>query len=129
MDHATARCVATCEEFSVEDTYPAPPRTHHAAAAALGGAIATPGATAAPAASQPEEATRTQAAADGAAAAAGVVAAKLSNSLKQNDAIKGAMAARTLMFFKGCPNALGCTVLLKGSSREALVAVKKIMQV
>jgi hypothetical protein len=39
------------------------------------------------------------------------------------------MAARTLMFFKGCPNALGCTVLLKGSSREVLVAVKKVMQV
>ncbi|EIE24976.1 hypothetical protein COCSUDRAFT_83669 [Coccomyxa subellipsoidea C-169] len=50
------------------------------------------------------------------------------NSLKLSESGKGMMAARTLMFFKGCPNALGCTVLLKGAPREALAAVKKVMQ-
>ena len=33
------------------------------------------------------------------------------------------------MSFKGCPHALGCTVLLKGASAEKLQQVKKVMQV
>lgn len=168
MDHATGKCIATCEEFSVEDTYPAPPRPNPAGAAATAHGTAT---------AQPDEATKAQPPAAGvlpdkaggsaaaaakmdagkppsaAKAEAGVTASAAkgsvlagaagppdrpagkgkelasNNSLKHGDAPKGAMAARTLMFFKGCPSALGCTVLLKGASREALVAVKKIMQV
>uniref|UniRef100_A0A7N1A8F9 1-phosphatidylinositol-3-phosphate 5-kinase n=3 Tax=Kalanchoe fedtschenkoi TaxID=63787 RepID=A0A7N1A8F9_KALFE len=35
---------------------------------------------------------------------------------------------KTLMFFEGCPRRLGCTVLLKGMSREELKKVKHIVQ-
>ncbi|KAI3696261.1 hypothetical protein L1987_79272 [Smallanthus sonchifolius] len=35
---------------------------------------------------------------------------------------------KTLMFFEGCPRRLGCTVLLKGSSREELKKVKHVVQ-
>ncbi|XP_076921331.1 putative 1-phosphatidylinositol-3-phosphate 5-kinase FAB1C [Bidens hawaiensis] len=35
---------------------------------------------------------------------------------------------KTLMFFEGCPRRLGCTVLLKGSSREELKKVKNVVQ-
>ncbi|XP_071686342.1 putative 1-phosphatidylinositol-3-phosphate 5-kinase FAB1C [Rutidosis leptorrhynchoides] len=35
---------------------------------------------------------------------------------------------KTLMFFEGCPKRLGCTVLLKGSSREELLKVKHVVQ-
>jgi 1-phosphatidylinositol-3-phosphate 5-kinase len=35
---------------------------------------------------------------------------------------------KTLMFFEGCPRRLGCTVLLKGSSREELKKVKQVVQ-
>lgn len=40
-----------------------------------------------------------------------------------------ASGPRTLMSFKGCPLALGCTIVLKGSSPEELARVKKVMQV
>lgn len=77
------------------------------------------------------------------AAQQGSAAAKLPSALGQpvhpqqlghtnsskSEASKGAMAARTLMFFKGCPRALGCTVLLKGAPRHVLAAVKKVMEV
>ncbi|KAL3149135.1 hypothetical protein ABBQ32_001972 [Trebouxia sp. C0010 RCD-2024] len=33
---------------------------------------------------------------------------------------------RTLMFFKGCPRPLGCTVLLKGAPADQLVLLKKV---
>ncbi|GJR02801.1 putative 1-phosphatidylinositol-3-phosphate 5-kinase FAB1C [Tanacetum coccineum] len=36
--------------------------------------------------------------------------------------------SKTLMFFEGCPRRLGCTVLLKGSSREELKKVKHVVQ-
>ncbi|KAL1807694.1 hypothetical protein ACET3Z_024684 [Daucus carota] len=36
--------------------------------------------------------------------------------------------SKTLMFFEGCPSRLGCTVLLKGSSREELKKVKHVVQ-
>ncbi|KAI7735831.1 hypothetical protein M8C21_017115, partial [Ambrosia artemisiifolia] len=36
--------------------------------------------------------------------------------------------SKTLMFFDGCPRRLGCTVLLKGSSREELKKVKHVVQ-
>ena len=45
------------------------------------------------------------------------------------EASKGATAARTLMYFKGCPEALGCTVLLKGAPRNVLASVKKVTEV
>ncbi|KAI3733860.1 hypothetical protein L6452_13318 [Arctium lappa] len=35
---------------------------------------------------------------------------------------------KTLMFFEGCPRRLGCTVLLKGSSREELKKLKHVVQ-
>ncbi|XP_047330864.1 putative 1-phosphatidylinositol-3-phosphate 5-kinase FAB1C [Impatiens glandulifera] len=35
---------------------------------------------------------------------------------------------KTLMFFEGCPRRLGCTVLLKGSSREELKKIKHVVQ-
>ncbi|KAF5777306.1 putative 1-phosphatidylinositol-3-phosphate 5-kinase [Helianthus annuus] len=35
---------------------------------------------------------------------------------------------KTLMFFEGCPRRLGCTVLLKGASREELKRVKHVVQ-
>uniref|UniRef100_A0A7N0TLC9 1-phosphatidylinositol-3-phosphate 5-kinase n=2 Tax=Kalanchoe fedtschenkoi TaxID=63787 RepID=A0A7N0TLC9_KALFE len=35
---------------------------------------------------------------------------------------------KTLMFFEGCPRRLGCTVLLKGASREELKKVKHVVQ-
>ncbi|KAL9664784.1 hypothetical protein QQ045_020192 [Rhodiola kirilowii] len=35
---------------------------------------------------------------------------------------------KTLMFFEGCPRRLGCTVLLKGTSREELKKVKHVVQ-
>lgn len=50
------------------------------------------------------------------------------NSFK-NETGKGAMTVRTLMYFKGCPRALGCTVLLKGAPRNVLAPVKKVMEV
>ncbi|OVA14539.1 FYVE zinc finger [Macleaya cordata] len=37
-------------------------------------------------------------------------------------------SAKTLMFFEGCPRRLGCTVLLKGASREVLKKVKHVVQ-
>ena len=52
-----------------------------------------------------------------------------SSSSSKLEASKGAMAARTLMFFKGSPCALGCTVLLKGAPRPVLASVKKVMEV
>ncbi|KAD7116625.1 hypothetical protein E3N88_03893 [Mikania micrantha] len=36
--------------------------------------------------------------------------------------------SKTFMFFDGCPRRLGCTVLLKGSSREELKKVKDVVQ-
>ncbi|KAL0326909.1 UNVERIFIED_CONTAM: putative 1-phosphatidylinositol-3-phosphate 5-kinase FAB1C [Sesamum angustifolium] len=36
--------------------------------------------------------------------------------------------SKTLMFFEGCPRRLGCTVLLRGSSREDLKKVKTVTQ-
>ncbi|KAK9074536.1 hypothetical protein SSX86_007134 [Deinandra increscens subsp. villosa] len=36
--------------------------------------------------------------------------------------------SKTCMFFDGCPRRLGCTVLLKGSSREELKKVKHVVQ-
>ena len=45
------------------------------------------------------------------------------------EASKGATAARTLMYFRGCPEALGCTVLLKGAPRSVLASVKKVTEV
>ena len=53
----------------------------------------------------------------------------LHNSSSKSEAGKGAMAARTLMYFKGSPCALGCTVLLKGAPRHVLASVKKVMEV
>ncbi|GAB2226655.1 hypothetical protein Drorol1_Dr00022473 [Drosera rotundifolia] len=35
---------------------------------------------------------------------------------------------KSLMFFDGCPRRLGCTVLLKGSCREELKRVKRVVQ-
>lgn len=52
-----------------------------------------------------------------------------SSSSSKSEASKGAMAARTLMYFKGSPCALGCTVLLKGAPRHVLASVKKVMEV
>ncbi|RZC61333.1 hypothetical protein C5167_023081 [Papaver somniferum] len=37
-------------------------------------------------------------------------------------------SAKTLMFFEGCPRRLGCTVLLRGASREVLKKVKHVVQ-
>lgn len=190
MDSASAKCVATCEEFSVEDTYPPPPRAPHNGAAAAGNAAVGhlqdstaklpslvessggaaksdaihgqldpaplgPGTAAgqhgAPKgpsldrpsglllskgeprsltsslASLPSLNERLSAGLPG--KASGRELGTPLNSLKTLDSGKGMMAARTLMFFKGCPNPLGSTVLLKGAPREALVAVKKVMQV
>ena len=53
----------------------------------------------------------------------------LHNSSSKSETSKGAMAARTLMYFKGSPCALGCTVLLKGAPRHVLASVKKVMEV
>ncbi|KAK9091702.1 hypothetical protein Sjap_024879 [Stephania japonica] len=36
--------------------------------------------------------------------------------------------AKNLMYFEGCPRRLGCTVLLKGASREVLKKVKHVVQ-
>ncbi|PIN09518.1 Phosphatidylinositol-4-phosphate 5-kinase [Handroanthus impetiginosus] len=36
--------------------------------------------------------------------------------------------SKTLMFFEGCPRRLGCTVVLRGSSREELKKVKNVVQ-
>ncbi|KAK4423472.1 putative 1-phosphatidylinositol-3-phosphate 5-kinase FAB1C [Sesamum alatum] len=36
--------------------------------------------------------------------------------------------SKTLMFFEGCPRRLGCTVVLRGSSREDLKKVKAVTQ-
>ncbi|XP_015578964.3 putative 1-phosphatidylinositol-3-phosphate 5-kinase FAB1C [Ricinus communis] len=36
--------------------------------------------------------------------------------------------SKTLMFFEGCPRRLGCTVLLRGTSREELKKVKHVVQ-
>ncbi|XWS34509.1 hypothetical protein CRYUN_Cryun21dG0044500 [Craigia yunnanensis] len=36
--------------------------------------------------------------------------------------------SKTLMFFEGCPRRLGCTVLLKGRSREELKKLKHVVQ-
>ena len=36
---------------------------------------------------------------------------------------------RTLMFFKGCPRPLGCTVLLKGADAHQLILLKKVTKV
>lgn len=36
---------------------------------------------------------------------------------------------RTLMYFKGCPRPLGCTVLLKGADARQLVLLKKAVKV
>lgn len=36
--------------------------------------------------------------------------------------------SKTLMFFEGCTRRLGCTVLLKGSSREELKKIKRVVQ-
>lgn len=36
--------------------------------------------------------------------------------------------AKTLMFFEGCPRRLGCTVVLRGSSREELKMVKDVVK-
>ncbi|KAL5222683.1 hypothetical protein ABZP36_027396 [Zizania latifolia] len=35
---------------------------------------------------------------------------------------------KTLMFFEGCPRRLGCTVLLRGSCREELTKIKRVLQ-
>uniref|UniRef100_A0A0E0LV19 1-phosphatidylinositol-3-phosphate 5-kinase n=1 Tax=Oryza punctata TaxID=4537 RepID=A0A0E0LV19_ORYPU len=35
---------------------------------------------------------------------------------------------KTLMFFEGCPRRLGCTVLLRGSCREELKKIKRVVQ-
>lgn len=188
MDSASAKNVATCKEFSVEDTYPAPTRTLNSApssssvvssqsAQALdadgklpsvpesigAGAKAEAGeqpdmaktgaAAAAAPAPAPKSLDRPSASYKGDArsnsafgvldrpsaiypgqslgrvSATGRELGTPSNSLKMTESVKGMMAARTLMFFKGCPNALGCTVLLKGAPRESLCAVKKVMQV
>ncbi|BDA49325.1 probable 1-phosphatidylinositol-3-phosphate 5-kinase FAB1C [Coccomyxa sp. Obi] len=191
VDSASAKCVATCQEFVVEDTYPAPTRVPvncatpsgapaAAAAAQLPEAAAAklpsvlessgPGANSELPSVQPDAAKPGAAAAvgqtrsllldkpsgsykgdarsaagsafgaldrpavsysGGSAGRAGAASKELGtpqNSLKMTDSVKGMMAARTLMFFKGCPHALGCTVLLKGAPREPLVAIKKVMQ-
>ncbi|KAF3954331.1 hypothetical protein CMV_020307 [Castanea mollissima] len=36
--------------------------------------------------------------------------------------------SKTLMFFEGCPRRLGCTVLLKGTCRDELKKVKRVVQ-
>ncbi|KAJ0095897.1 hypothetical protein Patl1_15294 [Pistacia atlantica] len=36
--------------------------------------------------------------------------------------------SKTLMYFEGCPRRLGCTVLLRGASREELKKVKHVVQ-
>ncbi|KAA6428100.1 MAG: hypothetical protein FRX49_02761, partial [Trebouxia sp. A1-2] len=40
----------------------------------------------------------------------------------------GGTGPRTLMFFKGCPRPLGCTVLLQGADAEQLTLLKKVMK-
>lgn len=40
----------------------------------------------------------------------------------------GPSGPRTLMFFKGCPRPVGCTILLKGAPQAELTAVKRVMQ-
>ena len=182
VDSASARCVATCKEFVVEDTYPAPTRVPlNSAAPAVAAAAQLPEAAAAklppvlegsgPGANSELPSVQPDAAKAGSAAPvsqprglsldrpsasvksdarsagsaflaldkpsasypgrgpAGRELGTPQNSLKMSDSVKGMMAARTLMFFKGCPHALGCTVLLKGAPRELLVALKKVMQV
>ncbi|XP_008801162.2 putative 1-phosphatidylinositol-3-phosphate 5-kinase FAB1C [Phoenix dactylifera] len=37
-------------------------------------------------------------------------------------------SVKTLMFFEGCPRRLGCTVLLRGTSRDELKKVKHVVQ-
>lgn len=46
-------------------------------------------------------------------------------SLKQG----GGTGPRTLMFFKGCPRPLGCTVLLHGADAEQLTLLKRVTKV
>ena len=41
----------------------------------------------------------------------------------------GGTGPRTLMFFKGCPRPLGCTVLLQGADVEQLTLLKKVTKV
>lgn len=41
----------------------------------------------------------------------------------------GSTGPRTLMFFKGCPRPLGCTVLLKGADASQLILLKKVTKV
>ncbi|KAL8160086.1 hypothetical protein V2J09_001623 [Rumex salicifolius] len=36
--------------------------------------------------------------------------------------------SKTLMFFEGCPRRLGCTILLKGSCRDELKKLKRVLQ-
>ncbi|KAM7275562.1 hypothetical protein ACFE04_017428 [Oxalis oulophora] len=38
------------------------------------------------------------------------------------------MPSKTLMFFEGCPRRLGCTILLRGTSREELKKIKHVIQ-
>ena len=173
VEAATAKHIAVCEEFSVEDTYPAPTRSTltNGAAPAAAPPAALPasafsgaaGAAPLPIQAVPAEAggkpvmgsppaslkapsaellskgswssllssvSATSAAEPARAAAAAAAAAAKSGAAGggAGEPGKGVMAARTLMFFRGCARALGCTVLLKGAPRETLVAVKKVMQ-
>ena len=205
-DVATAKNLATCKEFLVEDTYPAPPRpalssistsssmtsvasaipaskneTLHVLANAAERSVphaqpaeSSEGHTGKAAPEQPAnclpgsvfgqlgqqvspnskaDASRQAAAAKPDASAASAAAHQglppvksvpvagqagvnvqgqpqsHTSSSSKSEAGKGAMAARTLMFFKGSPCALGCTVLLKGAPKHVLASVKKVTEV
>ena len=41
----------------------------------------------------------------------------------------GGIGGKTLVYFKGCPRPLGCTVLLKGAGVQQLRPLKRVMQV
>eukprot|EP00850_Spirogloea_muscicola_P000467 SM000002S05547 [mRNA] locus=s2:715569:726170:- [translate_table: standard] len=64
---------------------------------------------------------------DGASTSA---ALPLSSQRSDEASVLGAprRAAKTLMFFEGCPRPLGCTVLLFGAPQEELKKVKKVVQ-
>ncbi|XP_047341042.1 putative 1-phosphatidylinositol-3-phosphate 5-kinase FAB1C [Impatiens glandulifera] len=53
---------------------------------------------------------------------------KVSEELECVNQLNKRPPTKTLMFFEGCPRRLGCTVLLKGSSREELKKIKHVVR-
>eukprot|EP00891_Asterochloris_glomerata_P002005 jgi/Astpho2/2005/Aster-x0091 len=106
VENLNHNCIAFCKEFLVETLQPSFQADH-----SLGNGALAPG--------SPSAATGTKRL---------TRVTSSSSSVASSVVTSGGVGCKTLVYFKGCPRPLGCTVLLKGAGVEQLRALKRVMQ-